>query len=599
MSFVSGLSRELSYMSALFRTLKWLKDIALESPKLVPDDYEAVVDKHPDNIAFLFEGQVLTYRDFDARANRYANWALAEGLKPGDSVALFMQNKPDYVACWYGLSKVGVVTALINHNLTGQGLAHCVTLAKAVRVIVDADLAPLWASAAGLVGPEITAFATGGEVAGCADLDAALASVSTARPDRAIRAGLAGKDLCLYVYTSGTTGLPKAAKLSHSRTQTMSRAFIGAVKGEERDRVYVALPLYHGTGGLCGVGVALNTGGTCVLRRKFSASAFWDDISDNGCTIFVYIGELCRYLINQPPHQKERAHRLKAIFGNGLRPDVWEKFQPRFNIPKIVEFYGSTEGNVAMANYEGKLGAIGRIPKYLEGKVFHTKLVKFDVDAEQVVRGPDGFCLVAADGEVGEAIGKIGEVARERFDGYGNDPAQTEKKILRDVFEKGDAWFRTGDLMKRDAEGYYYFVDRIGDTFRWKSENVSTNEVGEAIAVFEGVADANVYGVAVPHQDGRAGMAAITVDAATFDLAAFKAHVDANLPAYARPLFLRYAPAAEVTGTFKYRKTDLVRDGFDPGRVSDPLFFLDAEAGAYVPLTQAVFDRIAAGGVRL
>jgi fatty-acyl-CoA synthase len=598
MSFVSNLGRELTYVSALFRTMKWMKGVAIDSPQLVPDDIEAVVDRHPDNIAFLFEGQATTYREFDARANRYANWALSEGMKAGDCVALFMLNKPDYVACWYGLSKVGVVTALINNNLTGQGLAHCVTIAKASHVVVDADIAPLWASAAGLVGSEVRAFATGGSAAGCADLDAALAQVSGARPDRSHRAHLLGKDLCLYVYTSGTTGLPKAAKLSHSRTQTMSRAFIGAVKGEERDRIYVALPLYHGTGGLCGVGVALNTGGTIVLRRKFSASAFWDDVSDNGCTIFVYIGELCRYLINQPPHQKERAHRLKAIFGNGLRPEVWEKFQPRFNIPKIVEFYGSTEGNVAMANYEGKMGSIGRIPKYMDGKVFHSKLVKFDVEAEQVVRGPDGFCVLAEDGEVGEAIGKIGETARERFDGYGNDTAQTEKKILRDVFEKGDAWFRTGDLMKKDADGYFYFVDRIGDTFRWKSENVSTNEVGEAISVFPGVTDANVYGVAVPHHDGRAGMAAMTADAATLDLAAFKAHVDANLPVYARPLFLRLTPQAEVTGTFKYKKTDLVRDGFDPAKVSDPLFVYDPQAGGYVPLDAAAYEKVLAGGFK-
>jgi fatty-acyl-CoA synthase len=314
--------------------------------------------------------------------------------------------------------------------------------------------------------------------------------------------------------------------------------------------------------------------------------------------VFAYIGELCRYLVNQPPHPKERAHQLRGIFGNGLRPEVWERFQPRFGIPKILEFYGSTEGNVSLFNFEGRMGAVGRIPRYLE-KSFNVKIVKFDIENEVPVRGPDGLCIEAAPGETGEAVGAIGDDPRFRFEGYTGDKAQTDKKILRDVFQKGDVYFRTGDLLKKDVEGYFYFVDRIGDTYRWKSENVSTNEVAEAFATFEGVKEANVYGVEVPNADGRAGMVGLVADPG-LDFEALNRHVCANLPSYARPIFLRLMPESDITGTFKYRKVDLVRAGFDPSVVSEPILFAHpGEGGRYVPYTPDLHARLMSGEIRL
>ena len=377
----------------------------------------------------------------------------------------------------------------------------------------------------------------------------------------------------------------------------MMRSFIGPCKTTSRDRVYITLPLYHGTGGLCGVGQALMTGACIILRKKFSASQFWDDAADQGATSIVYIGELCRYLVNSPPHPKEKAHKIRTGFGNGLRPDIWEEFLTRFNISYVCEFYGSTEGNVSFLGFDGKVGAVGRIPGYLEKSVYgHVAFVKFDVVEEKPIRGNDGFCIKTLPGEPGEAIGKVGDETRTRFEGY-NDEEATKKKILRDVFEEGDMWFRTGDLMSKDAEGYVYFVDRIGDTFRWKGENVSTNEVAEFVARAPGISTANVYGVSVPGTDGRAGMAAITTNG-DVDYDNLYAWLSEHLPKYAIPLFIRVQKEAETTGTFKYRKVELVKEGFDPSTVSEPIWYFDPETNKYEPLTPDAHETIASGAVK-
>jgi len=598
MGALSDLAMNWKVLTGLRRTLKGIGDIDPEGYQLIADDLEASVDKHEANVAFRFEGALLTYREFEAMANRVAHWALAEGLKAGDVVALYMENRPEYVATWFGLSKLGIVTALINNQLTDESLAHCVNIAEAKAVIAGEDQDEGLATAIDLFDGAPSLWTWHGTPSNrVRDLAAVLADMPSERPDRTHREGIKAGELALYVYTSGTTGLPKAARLTHARTQGMMRTFIGPCRVTERDRVYIALPLYHGTGGLCGIGIALNTGAAVILRRKFSASRFWDDVTDEGATVFAYIGELCRYLLNQPPHPKERAHRLRTGFGNGLRPEIWQDFFDRFNIPHLAEFYGSTEGNVSFVNVDGKIGAVGRIPPFLKSKFDHVRFVKFDIETEEPVRGEDGLCIECAPDEPGEAIGRIGtDDVRERFEGY-NDPEATRKKILRDVFEPGDMWFRTGDLMRKDAGGWIYFVDRIGDTFRWKGENVATNEVGDVLSRFDGIEHANVYGVAVPGTDGKAGMAAITAPG-DLDLDALHAHLAARLPHYAHPLFLRIQDEAETTGTFKYRKVDLVKEGFDPTEATDPLYVLHPEKGAYVPLTEEVYKAILAGGFK-
>ncbi len=594
MNPISVLSREIAFYQNARRLRKWTGDISPESAHLVADDFEAVVDRYPGNVAFRFEGSSTTYSEFDARANRFANWALGQGLVAGDCVALFMENRPDYVAAWAGFSKAGLITALINHNLEGAPLAHCINIASAKCIVTGADQDVAVASATPLLNSSLPVWTLGGRVG--SDLGLALAAVPDSRPDRSKRAHLLGKDMCLYVYTSGTTGLPKAARLTQARTQGMMKSFVAPCRITPRDKIYITLPLYHGTGGLCGIGQALMTGATVILRRKFSATAFWEEATAERATAIVYIGELCRYLVNSPPHPKERSHTIRTGFGNGLRPDVWQTFLDRFNIPHLCEFYGSTEGNVSFLNFDGKVGAVGRIPGWLKSQFAHIAFVKFDIETEQPVRGPDGFCMRANVDEAGEALGLVGADIRQRFEGY-NDETATQKKLLRDVFVKGDLWFRTGDLLKQDKDGYVYFVDRIGDTFRWKGENVSTNEVGEALAAIPGIATANVYGVSVPGADGKAGMAAITTDG-DVDFEGLWARLASALPSYAIPIFIRVQTEADTTGTFKYRKVELVQEGFNPERTSDPLWVLDSEAGRYVPITPERYERLSAGGFR-
>ncbi|MEO1641691.1 MAG: long-chain-acyl-CoA synthetase [Pseudomonadota bacterium] len=596
MGLFQTIGREFTTIRTLKRFEKWVGDISPDSAQLVPDDFEDVVDKYPNNVAWRFEGAVTTYAEMDAHANRVAHWALSQGLKAGDTVALFMENRPEYVSIWYGLSKVGIVVGLINHNLTDKALAHCVNIADAKALITGADVDENIRSAEGLLEGNIPVWTLGGSEG--QDLTPALDSAPYTRPDKEHRDHLRGKDLALYVYTSGTTGLPKAAKLTHARTQGMMRSFIAPCQITARDRVYITLPLYHGTGGICGVGQALMTGASIVLRKKFSASQFWDDASEQDVTAIVYIGELCRYLINTPEHPKERDHKIRTGFGNGLRPDIWQDFMDRFSIPHLAEFYGSTEGNVSFVNIDGKVGAVGRIPSYLEKSTYgHIAFVKFDVVEEEPVRGEDGFCIRTDPNEPGEAIGKVGEETRTRFEGY-NDEAATKKKILRNVFEEGDMWFRTGDLMKKDETGYVYFVDRIGDTFRWKGENVSTNEVAECVSKAPGISTANVYGVSVPGTDGRAGMAAITTDGEV-DFDGLYTWLDERLPKYAIPLFIRVQKEAETTGTFKYRKVELVKEGFDPDEVGgEPLWYFEPEQGKYVPLTGDAYDTLKSGAVK-
>ena len=479
----------------------------------------------------------------------------------------------------------------------GPSLAHCIDIVEPKHIIVAAELIAAFATAQPHLANDAKVWSHGnGEFPDIArDID----GYSGNKLTEAERRPPTIADRALYIYTSGTTGLPKAANVSHQRLLTWSCWFAGMMDTGPSDRMYNCLPMYHSIGGVVATGAVLVNGGSVVIRDRFSASEFWDDVIRFDCTLFQYIGELCRYLVHTKPHPREREHRLRMCCGNGLRPDVWNEFKERFQIPRILEFYAATEGNVTMFNVEGKPGAIGRIPSFLAHRS-PTALVKFDVETGELVRNERGFCIRCRPNEVGEAIGKIfdaGSGLGGRFEGY-TSKADSEKKILRDVFDQGDAWFRTGDLMRKDESGYFYFVDRIGDTFRWKGENVSTSEVSETITAFPGITEASVYGVAVPGTEGRAGMATIVSDN-VLDLAGFREHLVTRLPDYARPVFLRVRGEIEITSTFKHKKSDLVRDGYDPAVTSDPIYVHDSRRQAFVPLDRALHERIASGQVRL
>jgi fatty-acyl-CoA synthase len=595
LSLTGAIRREYVYLTTIARTLWLLRLVKPHATRSIVDIVEAQARKRPGNIAILCQDQAMTYAELDARANRYANWALSTGIGRGTPVALLMENRPDYICAWLGLFKVGAQVALINTNLMGEALAHSIAISGARHAIVGAELAAQFLAATFAETPALWVEGRAGVQAGN-DLTAALAAASDKSPGKQARAGVTLRDRAFFIYTSGTTGLPKAANFSHMRMLFMMSGFVGALRPRATDRIYDPLPLYHSTGGVCAVGLAFFSGGALILKRKFSVHEFWSDVHRYGATMFEYIGELCRYLLNAPPSPLERGHTIRAITGNGLRPEIWREFQARFAIPRIVEFYGATESNVSMLNYDGTVGAVGRVPDYLEW-LLPSRVVRFDVEKEMPVRGPDGLCIECGPDEVGEALGGLSQRAGREFEGYTNR-ADSDRKMLRDVFEKGDVWFRTGDLMRRDEHGYFYFVDRIGDTFRWKGENVSTGEVGSVLAAVPGIREANVYGVSVPGMEGRAGMAALVVDG-DFNLDALPGWLKVRLAHYAWPVFLRLSPRIDVTGTFKQRKVDLVREGLDPATIADPLYVFDAGSGRYERLTVERYTDIAAGRFRL
>lgn len=581
----------------------WLKAIELTARietlpgRLFADVIDDWAQHQPDRVALVADETTLDYDGLSRRINRYARWARSVGIAKGDTVALIMPNGIDYVAAWLGISRIGGVVALINTRLVGQSLAHCIDVARPSHIILAHALVETLGGAT----PHLKTRAkiwTHGDAGAEGAIDVALAALDDAPLSPDEHGDVTIDDRALLIYTSGTTGRPKAASISHRRILNWGFWFAGLSGATSQDRLYDCLPLFHSVGGIVAPCSMLAAGGSVVIAEKFSASHFWPDIVRHDCTLFQYIGELCRYLLKAPPSKYENRHRLRLVCGNGLRGDIWEDFQARFAIPRILEFYAATEGNFSLFNVEAQPGAIGRIPPLLAHR-FPASLVRLDPDSGAPLRNEDGFCIACARGEAGEAIGRIGKAddGGGRFEGY-TDAGETEKKILRDVFAKGDAWFRTGDLMRLDEKGFFHFVDRIGDTFRWKGENVATSEVNDAVRGFTGVIDATTYGVSIPATDGRAGMSAIVVNEG-FDIEALPAHLAQRLPAYARPVFIRISRELDATETFKQKKGELAREGFDPGAISDPLFMLDPKSGAYVALDSGTFTKIVDGTIRL
>ncbi len=594
----------MSRLRLLLRGLRWVPGLLLAGPsskRTVADLVERQAARRPEQVFVRFEGRALSYGAYNIAANRVAHWALEKGIRRGDVVALLMENRPEYLEIWAGLAKTGATIALLNTNVSGRALAHVLEASQCRALILGEECSERWAS----LGERPAGFALyvakdpGAATqpplpAEAKSFDEEVAGYSSENPPPYVRDELRGNDPLFYIYTSGTTGLPKAARFSHARFMGTGTFSLLAGFGP-RDTMYCPLPLYHTAGGAMAVNTVLRAGGTLALRRRFSATRFWSDVVEMEATCFQYIGEVCRYLLAQPPSELERAHRVRFCVGNGLRPDIWEAFQERFAIPSVTEFYGATESNMAMVNFDGPVGSVGKPTPGTE-----LALVRYDVAADAHVRDAEGHCVRCNDGEVGELLGRIaeGRIAAARFEGY-TSKEDTEKKVLRDAFAQGDAWFRSGDLLRRDQAGFYYFVDRIGDTFRWKGENVSTQEVAEAVGALAGIELCSVFGVEVSGSDGRAGMAALVlVGSAALDGAALYKHVEGALPAYARPVFVRVQEEPELTGTLKLRKLDLQRQGFDPALVTDPLFYRDDNSRSYLPIDAQVHARIQSGAVR-
>ncbi|HTN73388.1 MAG TPA: long-chain-acyl-CoA synthetase [Methylomirabilota bacterium] len=586
-------------MNSFSANKSWVRALELTAPiinnphRILPIVIEELAEKLGEAPALLSDRECLTYRGLAERSNRYSRWALDQGLAKGDTVCLLMPNRPEYMAIWLGITRMGGVVALLNTNLTGPSLAHSIRIVEPKYLIVSSELMDRLPNPESSV--KIWGHGVGDDKFPRIDLEieqqgSEKLGVAEVRPTI--------QDPALYIYTSGTTGLPKAARVNHYRLMQWSHWFAGMIGTRPEDRMYNCLPMYHGVGGVVATGAALVGGGSVVVREKFSAREFWNDISRWDCTLFQYIGELCRYLLNTEANPRETGHRIRMACGNGLRADIWDAFKSRFRIPRILEFYAAAEGTVSLTNADEKPGSIGRVPPYLAHR-FPVTLVQFDIEKEFPVRNDRGFCIPCGTNEIGEAIGKVfADPANlnSRFDGYTSREA-SDKKILRNVFEPGDAWFRSGDLMRKDEKGYFYFVDRIGDTFRWKGENVSTYEVSEAICAFPGIREAAVYGVTVPGTEGRAGMAALVAEK-DLDLGAFRSHLIERLPAYARPLFLRIRKEIETTTTFKHAKSALMRESYEPVN-GEVIYFNDPKRNALVRLDRELYDRIQTGQVHL
>uniref|UniRef100_A0A668W0Y1 Arachidonate--CoA ligase n=2 Tax=Oreochromis TaxID=8139 RepID=A0A668W0Y1_OREAU len=599
--FAKTVGRDLHAASVLLR-VKLNVRRHLREKNTIPKIFAETVHRHGDKTALIFEGtgERWTFRQLDEYSNRVANLLLERGFKEGDVVALFMENRSQYVGIWLGMAKIGVEAALINFNLRLDALVHCVTISNAKAVIFGSELTDAVSEVHSSMGKAVQMFCSGDwdpkrVPQGTECLEPLVAGAPSHLPPRPDRSFI---DRLFYIYTSGTTGMPKAAIVVHSRYYRMAALVYYGFRMTSDDVLYDCLPLYHSAGNIVGVGQCLIHGMTVVIRKKFSASRFWDDCVKYNCTIVQYIGEICRYLLNQPVRDTERQHRVRMALGNGLRQSIWEEFMNRFNIPQIAEFYGATECNCSLGNFDNKMGACGFNSQILPF-IYPIRLVRVDEETMELIRGPDGVCIPCKPGEPGQLVGRIIQNdPLRRFDGYVSQTA-TNKKIAHSVFKKGDSAYLSGDVLIMDKYGHMYFKDRTGDTFRWKGENVSTTEVEGTLSRLLDMKDVVVYGVEVPGAEGKAGMAAIADPSHSTNLEKFVKDMEKALPPYARPVFLRFLPEVNKTGTFKFQKTELRRDSFDPSAVSDRLYFLDSSKGRYVQLDEELYRSILSGKCKL
>ncbi|XP_054891687.1 long-chain fatty acid transport protein 1a isoform X1 [Poeciliopsis prolifica] len=567
--------------------------------------FAQTVKQHPNKPALIYEatGETWTFTQLDEISNAVAHWARGQGWVSGDVVALFLESRPLHVALWLGLAKIGVEAALINFSLRCDPLLHCIGVSGSRAIVFGAELADAMLEINSSISQSMVRFCTGDLSAEhlsalkAQPLDPVLATAPRHPPSPCVPPkGM--NDRLFYIYTSGTTGLPKAAIVVHSRYYRIAAFSYFAFRMRPDDVIYDCLPLYHSAGNIIGVGQCLIHGLTVVVKRKFSASRFWEDCIKYNCTVVQYIGEICRYLLSQPVRPSEKGHRVRLAVGNGLRPSVWEAFKERFGVNQIGEFYGATECNCSIANMDGKVGACGFNSRILPN-VYPIQLVKVNEETMELIRDSRGLCVPCSPGEPGLLVGRINqEDPLRRFDGYANQDA-TKKKIVQNVFRKNDSAYLSGDVLMMDELGYMYFRDRSGDTFRWRGENVSTTEVEGILSNVLDQTDVAVYGVAVPGVEGKAGMAAIADATGKFDCDSFLQKIQRSLPTYARPVFLRVSPQVDTTGTFKIQKTRLQKEGFDPRLTTDQIYFLNGRAARYVPVDEELYNSIVGGRMSL
>ncbi|THX85267.1 acetyl-CoA synthetase-like protein, partial [Aureobasidium pullulans] len=544
-----------------------------------------------------------SYKQVYETVLKFAAWLKQEhGVKKGDMVAIDYTNKTQFVCLWFALFSLGAKAAFINTNLRGKALLHCVKACKAKLLIVDPAIEDALTDEvrqelANSVQAVVLDDVTEGRIVATAGLRV---------PDEE-RGGDKISDTAVLIFTSGTTGLPKPAVVPWKKFLLSGRTVSNWLGVKPTDRYYTAMPLYHSSASILNISVVLHAGATTILSHHFSPKTFFASATASKATMMQYIGEMCRYLLSTSPSPFDKSHTIRMAFGNGLRPDVWQKFKERFNILEIAEFYSATEavgGSFIKSKNNFGLGAVGRAGTTLQTLMgSQTAIVKHDVETGEPYRNSSNLCERVNPGESGEYINALDpNNISDKYVGYYGNQKASDSKILRDVFKAGDAWYRSGDLLRKDTQGRLFFVDRIGDTYRWKSENVSTNEVAEALSTSPHIEEINVYGVALPNHDGRAGCAAVMLKSAPSSqvLKEIAAHAREKMPKFAIPLFLRVVREFEVTGTAKYTKHGLREQGVDPGKVGeDGLFWLPVGAEAYTEFGKRDWDGVVGGGVKL
>ncbi|KAH7095664.1 long-chain fatty acid transporter-like protein [Paraphoma chrysanthemicola] len=557
----------------------------------------------PNAIFLIFEGKKWTYGEFFVCITRVGNWLMNDlGVGVEEMVAIDGGNSPEYLMLWFAMDAIGAVTSFINWNLTGDGLLHCAKLCGTRHLLTDIDVKKS-------VEPSRKELE---------DLNVKIhyyepsfiASLTDTTPiPESRRETISTESVRALIYTSGTTGMPKAVSMGTGHELTIGHTIAKYLELKPGDVMFTVMPLYHGAAhGLCTTPV-IHAGATIALGRKFSHRTFWPEVAASEANIIQYVGELCRYLLNGPPNPYERKHKVQVAWGNGMRPDVWEPFRQRFGIPIINELYAATDG--LGATFNRNAGPFTAHTIGLRGLLWDWRYrdqevrVKMDVDTEDIMRDENGFAIRCGVNEPGQVLHRLTPETLPSVKGYYNNDAATENRRIYDVFEKGDMWFKSGDMMRQDADGRVFFVDRLGDTFRWKSENVSTNEVADMIGKYPQIAETNVYGVSVPGYDGRAGAASIVladgVTEATFNFKDLATHARAVLPGYAVPLFLRITPALEYTGTLKIQKGRLKREGIDLDLVTgdDKMYWLPPTSDSYLPFERKDWEGIKSKTIRL
>ena len=548
------------------------------SKKSIGTVFQDRAARYADRVFLRFGDQQLTYREANATANRYAAVLAARGVGHGDVVAIMLRNSPNAVLAMLATVKCGAVAGMLNYHQRGEVLAHSLGLLDAKVLLAETDLVSAVTESGG---------AGAAEALTVEDLERFAVSAPATNPASA--AAVRAKDTAFYIFTSGTTGFPKASVMTHRRWLSALAAFGGmGLRLKSSDTLYSCLPLYHNNALTVAVSSVINSGATLALGKSFSASRFWDEVIASQATAFIYIGELCRYLLNQPHKPTDRKHKVRVMAGNGLRPEIWDEFTQRFGIERVCEFYAASEGTTAFINIFNVPRSTGLSPTPLA-------YVEYDPDTGAPVRDESGRVRKVPAGEPGLALSAVNRL--QPFDGY-TDKASSEKKLVRNAFKEGDCWFNTGDVLSPQGFGHAAFVDRLGDTFRWKGENVATTQVEAAVATDPSVEECTVYGVEVPRTGGRAGMAAVKLrEGAEFDGKALASAVYSQLPAYALPLFVRVVESLEHTSTFKSRKVELRKQayGSDGAGLKDPLYVLAGRDEGYVPFYAEYPDEVAAG----